>query len=123
LESLVGTLRHAAKVTHLGRSFVRSAIDLLKGTHRPNHYIWLNQQFKADLQWWRAFAESWIGVAYFPSPASHYMEFASDASGTWECGAWCQDKWWQFECQGFSQGITFTFVFRSLSELSSKTAP
>lgn len=51
-------------------------------------------------------------MAYFPPPASPHTEFASDASGTWGCGAWCQDKWWQFEWpQEFSQGITFKEMF------------
>ena len=51
-------------------------------------------------------------MAYFPPPASLHAEFASDASGTWGCGAWCQDEWWQCEWpQGLSQGITFKDMF------------
>ena len=65
LESLVGTLQHAAKVIHPGRSFVQRAIDLLKGARRPYHYIRLNQQFRPDLQWWKTLVRSWNGIAYF----------------------------------------------------------
>ena len=83
LESLVGVLQHAAKVIRPGRTFVRRMIDLLKGPRRPQHFIRLNLQFRADLEWWRAFAQSWNGVALFPQAPVPTVELASDASGSW----------------------------------------
>ena len=95
LESLVGTLQYAAKVIRPGRSFVRQMIDLLKGPRRPFHHVRLNQQFQADLLWWKTFAEDWNGVALFPPQLEPSREFASDASGSWGCGAWWRAQWWQ----------------------------
>ena len=112
LESLVGTLQHAAKVISPGRSFVRRMIELLKGPRRPYHYVRLNRQFQADLHWWKVFAEGWNGVALFPPTVEPSIEFASDASGHWGCGAWCQDRWWQLQWpQSCELGIAFKELF------------
>ena len=96
LESLVGTLQHAATVIYPGRSFLRRLLDRTKGCWRPNHIIHLNREFKADLYWWKNFAASWNGVAFFPPTPADLVEFASDASGSWGCGAWHNTQWWQF---------------------------
>ena len=112
LESLVDVLQHAAKVIPPGRTFVRRLIELLKGPRRPHYFIRLNQQFRADLRWWKTFAESWNGVALFPPAAGPTIEFASDASGSWGCGAWCGNRWWQWEWpQGDNRGIAFKDLF------------
>ncbi len=112
LESLVGVLQHAAKVVHPGRSFVCRLINLLKGRRHPFHHIRLNRQVRADLYWWKMFAESWNGVAFFPPASTELIEFASDASGTWGCGAWCQAEWWQFQWPlGLDQGTAFKEMF------------
>ena len=112
LESLVGVLQHAAKVVPPGRTFVRQMIDLLKGPRRPHYFIRLNQQFRAVLYCWKTFAEKWNGVALFPPACEPTREFASDASGTWGCGAWWGDDWWQWEWpQGCERGIAFKELF------------
>ena len=112
LESLIGTLQHAAKVIHPGRSFVRRLIDLLKHFRRARHPIRLNKEHRADLLWWRTFAERWNGVSYFPPPPSIAVEFASDASGSWGCGAWCQSQWWQLRWpEGLERDIAFKELF------------
>ena len=49
MESLVGTLQHAATVIRPGRSFLRRAINLLTGTKQQHHHIRLNTQFRADM--------------------------------------------------------------------------
>ena len=85
LESLVGTLQHAAKVIRPGRTFMRRMIDLLKGRRSPHHYIRLNKEFRADLAWWKRFAQTWNGLAFFPPPPTQPIEFSSDASGKWGC--------------------------------------
>jgi hypothetical protein len=112
LESLVGVLQSAAKVIRPGRTFVRRMIDLLKGPRRPHHFIRLNQQFRVDLYWWKTFAANWNGVALFPPVSTPTIEFASDASGSWGCGTWCEDQWWQWPWpQDRDKGIAFKELF------------
>ena len=113
LESLVGILQHAAKVIRPGRTFMRRMIDLLKGRRSACHFIRLNKEFRADLAWWGTFAATWNGRAFFPPPPTDLIEFFSDASGTWGCGAWGKDmQWWQFQWPDrVEQSITFKELF------------
>ena len=97
LQSLIGTLHHAAKVVHPGRSFVCTLIDLLKRCHHDHHYVRLNMHVKADLWWWKTFADRWNGVAFFSPAPDPAFYFASDASGSWGCGAWSGSCWWQLQ--------------------------
>ena len=101
LESLVGSLNHACKVIRSGRTFLRRMIDLLAATgsttaHRPHHHIRLNREFRADLAWWRLFLRPWNGVGLIECTPHPSIELASDASGSWGCGAWCGTKWFQY---------------------------
>lgn len=99
LESLVGILNHACKVVRAGRSFLRRMLDLLKGGqhHRLHpHPIRLNRSFRSDLMWWRLFVARWNGVSFLPPPADlPRLQMASDASGSWGCGAWHGTHWFQ----------------------------
>ena len=36
-------------------------------------------------------------MALFPQPPAPTVESASDASGSWGCGAWCGEQWWQWQ--------------------------
>eukprot|EP00731_Ephydatia_muelleri_P018931 Em0011g971a len=94
LESLIGYLNHAYKVVRPGRSFLRRMIDLLHRNNNTYHPIRLNRQFRSDLQWWKSFAAGWNGTSYIASNASTH--FASDASGSWGCGAWHGTSWFQW---------------------------
>ena len=76
-------------------------LDLLHGvsTHpsRP-HPIRLNREFRSDLMWWRAFVESWNGISFLsPPPRLRQLQMASDASGSWGCGAWHAHSWFQLQ--------------------------
>lgn len=100
LESLVGLLNHACKVVRSGRTFLRRMLDLLKGApmHRLRpHVIRLNRDFRSDLAWWQSFVRQWNGVSFLPPPHQQRTSFvlASDASGTWGCGAWYNTHWFQ----------------------------
>ena len=99
LESLIGLLNHACKVVRSGRAFLRRMIDLLHGVpahpQRP-HPIRLNTEFRSDLVWWRTFAAEWNGISFLPPPQYlPALHMASDASGSWGCGAWHGTKWFQ----------------------------
>ena len=96
LQSLVGKLQHACKVVRPGRSFLRRMFELLRGTAKKQHFIRLNRSFHSDLRWWHLFLESWNGVAMMGSPEwQPKIHLFSDASGSFGCGAWWDQSWFQ----------------------------
>ena len=97
LESLIGTLQHACKVIRPGRSFLRRIIALLSHAKRSHHYIRLNAEFKSDIAWWKVFASQWNGTAIIIPSGQPDITITSDASGSWGCGAWCGNRWFQLE--------------------------
>ena len=104
LESLIGTLQHACTVIRPGRSFLRRAIALLGMAKQPFHHIRLNKEFQADLLWWKTFATHWNGTALILAPNQpHPIVVTSDASGTWGCGAWCDQQWFQLKWDSSSR--------------------
>ena len=109
LESLIGHLSYACKVVRSGRSFLRRMLDLLHSTnHHASrfHHIRLNTGFRSDLTWWRTFLASWNGVSFLPPP-SHLpkLELTTDASGSWGCGAWHLDSWFQLQWDARSYSL------------------
>ena len=62
------------------------------------HPICLNRGFRLDLAWWRLFIECWNGISFLP-PAAYLptLQLASDALGTWGCGAWHGSHWFQVQ--------------------------
>ena len=99
LQSLAGHLNHACKVVSPGRKFLRGIFSLLSSFNRQNHKIRLNAAFRADLEWWWVFVSTWNGVSMMltSSPESPGVEFWSDASGSWGCGAVWGPNWFQVE--------------------------
>ena len=110
LESLIGTLNHACKVICPGRSFLRRMIDLLKRYKMAHHQIRLNREFRSDLRWWTNFIVPWNGVSYLS--AGPTSEFASDASGSWGCGAHTTDSWFQIRWD--EQSLPFSITINEL---------
>lgn len=99
LQSLVGSLQHACKVVHPGRSFVRRMHELLKRSRKDSDHLRLNREFRADVEWWHIFLAEWNGVSMLRKIRSEFpdTEFWSDASGSWGCGAlWCS-QWLQLQ--------------------------
>ena len=99
LLSLIGSLSHACKVVRSGRTFLRRLIELSTKATRLDHFIRLNADARADLEWWYQFISPWNGVSLL-SPLTIQAPLASiysDASGTWGCGAICQCHWFQLE--------------------------
>lgn len=99
LESLIGLLNHACKVVRPGRSFLRRMIDLLHAIHHPPNSttpIRLNIGFRSDLAWWHQFVQQWNGISFLQPPSClPALEMTSDASGSWGCGAWHHNSWFQ----------------------------
>ena len=109
LESLIGHLNHACKVARPGRSFLRRMIDLLQGTQASRRHaaaIRLNLGFRSDLAWWREFVPTWNGVAFLSPPdIIPTTEMATDASGSWGCGAWHGQHWLQVQWDEHSRDL------------------
>jgi len=103
LESLIGSLQHACKVIRPGRSFLRRAISALSIAKKPHQFIRLNKEFKSDLAWWATFAEGWNGTSIIINPDQPKIVLTSDASGSWGCGAWSGQKWFQVEWDDISK--------------------
>ena len=59
LQSLVGSLQHACKAVHPGRSFVRRMHELLKRSKNDSDHLRLNREFRADVEWWHLFLSEW----------------------------------------------------------------
>ena len=70
LLSLIGLLSFACKVVKPGRIFLRRLIDLSTTVASLEHFIYLNRQARADIEWWARFLPDWHGVDrnYTPSP-------------------------------------------------------
>ena len=127
LLSLVGVLQHATMVVRFGRAFLRRMIELAKSTREYHHMVRLNRDFRSDVQWWRLFLPRWNGTSFlYPGiTATPNITVYSDASGSWEYGAWCEPEmhwfqgawppWWQDrsisplswrrQCGGLSGGV------------------
>ena len=96
LQSLLGSLNHAASVIGPGRTFMRGLIESLSKAAAPHHHIRLSAVAKADLQWWSIFMEQWNGISYLPPPTPS-IHIYSDASGSWGCGAIWSQAWLQIQ--------------------------
>ena len=94
LLSLIGLLHHATKVVRPGRAFLRSLINAASSVSALDHYVHLTPAAKADLCWWNRFLPFWNGVSVL-TPSKPSFSMASDASGSWGCGAVSGDKWFQ----------------------------
>ena len=106
LESLVGTLQHAACVVRPGRLFLRRIYDLLAGTShfQPHHFIRLNAESRADIEWWYVFHRFWKGVAIIRNPDAFTPDvvLCTDASGSWGCRAFWRTPWFQVPWHGLA---------------------
>lgn len=98
LQSLAGHLNHACKVINPGRRFLRGVFGLLSQFHRRDHLIRLNAAFRADMEWWHVFAQSWNGVSLMRD-RDGTTQVWSDVSGGWGCGACWESKWFQVSGQ------------------------
>ena len=99
LLSLVELLAHACKVIRAGRSFLRRLIDLSSTAKRLDHFVRLGREARSDIEWWWRFCEDWNGVAVLLGPPEAWATetAATDASGSWGCGACWTECWFQLQ--------------------------
>ena len=58
----------------------------------------LNRAFRSDLAWWRLFSTEWNSISFLPPPTRLPLkQLASDASGSWGCGAYYDSHWFQLQ--------------------------
>ena len=98
LLSLIGELQHASSVVRSGRTFLQRMICLSTAAKELYHHIRLNKEFRSDLTWWATFLQSWNGTNMMRAinRESPEITLTSDASGSWECGAFWHDQWFHF---------------------------
>lgn len=114
LESLVGSLSHAAQVVRCGKTFLRHTFELLAAVQKAHHFIRLNTSFKSDLQWWDMFLCQLNGRS-LDVTSRFSVSFTTDASGSIGCGALWPPFWLQYlwpetvkgEMSCRDDGITF----------------
>ena len=99
LLSLIGYLHHAAKAVRQGRSFLRWFINLSMAVKPLDGYIRLNLAARSDIRWWALYAANWNGSSMMVQfDKCHPMRFVtSDASGSWGCGAFTEQFWFQLK--------------------------
>lgn len=97
--SLIGTLAHASKVIKSSRIFLRRLIDIASIARSPSHFIRLNAEAKSDIEWWFQFIRRWNGKSMLPLPMAP-SSLVTDASGSWGCGAYWEQEWFQLQWSG-----------------------
>lgn len=114
LLSLIGDLQHASSVVSPGRTFLRRMIQTSTIGKKPYHHIRLGRDFRSDLTWWGLFLEAWNGVSLLRAVKrdSPDIVITSDASGSWGCGAFWQQKW--FQCSWHKSWETVDILAKEL---------
>ena len=99
LESLVGRLSHASRVVKPGKTFMRHLFEALTGTRQAHHHVRLSSSIRSDIRWWHTFMAEWNGVSMIPHLWTPSLEFWTDASGSFGCGAVCPalSRWIQLQ--------------------------
>ena len=111
LLSIIGQLQHACCVVRPGRSFLRRMIKLSRRVKELHHKVCLNAGFRSDLSWWGCFLPIWNGSCAMASASMSEPRviLTSDASGSWECGAYTSTgKWFQLMLSDDWSGIHIT---------------
>uniref|UniRef100_A0A1X7U0I3 Reverse transcriptase/retrotransposon-derived protein RNase H-like domain-containing protein n=2 Tax=Amphimedon queenslandica TaxID=400682 RepID=A0A1X7U0I3_AMPQE len=99
LQSLTGLSQYACKVVRPGRSFLQRLYALEKVGSTPDHHIRLIAAARADVMWWQLFVSHWNRVIMLWNPKHSPADILvfSDASGSWEGGAFCSHLWFSFK--------------------------
>jgi hypothetical protein len=87
VQVLAGFLSYCAKVTRLGRIYLRSLWTFMTkfesdGSRWPNHYKRkIPRTVQSDLQWWSTLLPRWNGVAFLSDENRPKVHLYTDASG------------------------------------------
>ena len=97
--SLVGLLQHTTKVVKSGRTSFSRMYSSAAKLRELHYYTKLTKGFRSDLHWWHVFVNSWNGISFLESihsrtVADYYI--ATVASGSWGCGGWFIEHWFQY---------------------------
>ena len=108
LQSLAGLLQHAVKVVRPGRPFLHRLYALQQVGARPSHHIRLNAAAQGDIIWWHVFIDMWNGISLAWDLGYHSPEIIaySDASGSWGCGGFVEEHWFQYRWREHHQAIS-----------------
>ncbi|MCP3887314.1 MAG: hypothetical protein GY702_00355 [Desulfobulbaceae bacterium] len=95
LRSIVGKLMHIASCSRTLRLFMNRMLEKLRGA-KEGERIWLDQDFKADLEWVISYLPSFNGVQFMQEPPLYHNELVVDAclSGA---GGSLGTKWYMAE--------------------------
>ncbi len=95
LLSIIGSLSHACRAIKPGRGYLWRLISLAASVKRLDQFVHLNLEARADIEWWAVFASEWNGTAMMGATpgAKPQVIITSDASESWECGAYWGGKW------------------------------
>ncbi|XP_062591615.1 uncharacterized protein LOC134253122 [Saccostrea cucullata] len=96
LQSLIGVLNFACQVVTPGRAFLRRLIDLTRRVSKPNHYIRLTAEERADIKAWQLFIDHFNGKSIFHQDewfSSQKLHIYTDASGALGYAAVYGSKW------------------------------
>ena len=78
------------------RCFLRRMIDLSTTATQPTAPITLDEGFRLDIHWWKAFTTPWSGRSFFLLPdctPAPDLDLLMDSSGSIGFGAYCQGEW------------------------------
>lgn len=84
LEQLVGQLGHASRVIPPGRTYMQTALDLMRKlpADKPRHHVTIPARTRLDLEAFIRFCAYWNGTALIARPPAPHVVAASDASST-----------------------------------------
>ncbi|XP_065918904.1 uncharacterized protein [Dysidea avara] len=97
--SLVGLLQHASKVVVPGRTFTARMYCKAARVKKLHYSTKLNQGFRSDVHWWHTFISIWNGRSFLhlinqQAVMDHFIY--TDASGSWGCGGFFNNHWFQY---------------------------
>ena len=103
-----------------GRTFIR---HLLAAAKAPDHHIYIHAAARSDLAWWGLFVDAWNGLSmlYTHQLSSPQHVVVSDATGSWGCGAYSGQQWFQL-CWSGSDVREETIMVKELIPIVIATA-
>ena len=98
MQSLIGVLNFCCYAVRWGRAFIRRLITAMASVHLQTDEILLDDNVRADIDWWVRFMKDWNGVSVLINwqPINIEWHFYSDSSKPTCAGVW-QDTWWHYD--------------------------